>query len=299
MSRSAPSATVIMPAYNAAATITEAVASVLGQSVGDLELIVVDDGSSVPVAETLAAVRDPRLRVIRLASNRGVSAARNTALVAARSGVIAQLDADDYWRRDHLQGLLPAFDDPAVGLAYTNVEIVGPTAPVDRAITIRAPNDGLPAWLSDRAEHPVDDLARLYSVNPIPSPAVIMRTAAVRDVGGYPVWLTVGEEYYLYIKLKRAGWRFAYVDRMSAVYRWPEPGRGVSFDRRHAARQNLKLFSVLMMRTPAESAIRAPIRARFYREIANVIATHVPGSLPVARRLRRVRRRLRATTHGN
>jgi len=289
MSEQLPRVTVIMPAYNAAATVTEAVTSALAQTVEDLEVIVVDDGSSQPVAGALRGLSDRRLRVIRSEINRGVSAARNTALAAARSPIIAQLDADDFWRSDHLEGLLPALDDPAVGLAYTNVEIVG-TPLFDRAITIRTPGDGYPNWLSDRALHPVNDLSRLYGVNPIPSPAVIMRTGAVRSVGGYPCWLSVGEEYYVYIKLRRAGWRFEYVDRPSAVYRWPQPGRGVSFDRRRGARQNLKLFTVLAARTPADGAIRD----RLYRELANVVATHVPGSMPVARKLRWLYRRVQS-----
>jgi hypothetical protein len=98
----------------------------------------------------------------------------------------------------------------------------------------------------------------------------------------------VGEEYYVYIKLRRAGWHFAYVDRMSAVYRWPEPGRGVSFDGRRAARENLKLFAVLMARSPRDPAIRARVGG----ELRNLIETHVPGSIHVARRYRRVQRRL-------
>jgi glycosyltransferase involved in cell wall biosynthesis len=276
-----PRVTVITPAYNAPATVAEAVTSALGQTVEDLEVIVVDDGSSEPVADALASLRDGRLRIIRSDVNRGVSAARNTALAASRSPVIAQLDADDFWRPDHLEGLLPALDDPAVGLAYTNVEIVG-SALIDRAIAVRRPGDGFPDWLSDRSLHPVNDLSRLYDVNPIPSPAVIMRTGAVRAVGGYPRWLSVGEEYYVYIKLRRSGWQFAYVDRMSAVYRWPEPGRGVSFDLRRGARENLKLFTALAARTPADRAIWR----RWFGELENVVATHVPAAVPVARRLR-------------
>ena len=62
------------------------------------------------------------------------------------------------------------------------------------------------------ADQPVNDLARLYAGNPAPSPTVVMRTDAVRGVGGYPTWLSVGEDYLLYIRLRRAGWRLAYVD---------------------------------------------------------------------------------------
>jgi glycosyltransferase involved in cell wall biosynthesis len=272
-----PQVTVITPAYNADATLRESVTSALAQTVAEIEVIVVDDGSSRPAADVLTDVDDSRLRVLRTRKNQGVSTARNIALRAARAPVVAQLDADDLWRSDHLDGVLPAFEDPTVGMAYTNVEIIG-TSLLDRAIAVRTPDDGLPRWVSDRALHPVDDLQRLYRVNPIPAPGAVMRTSAVRAVGGYPRWLRVGEEYFVYIKLKRAGWRIAYVDRMSAVYRWPEPGRGVSFDARRGARENLKLFSVLTLSTPGEPAVRQ----RLAGELRNVVKTHVPGSVAVA-----------------
>jgi peptidoglycan-N-acetylglucosamine deacetylase len=279
----APAVSILVPAHNEAVGIERAVRSLAGSIyAGEIELIVVDDGSEQPAADALAGVDDQRLRVFRTRQNQGVSTARNVALRAARAPVVAQLDADDLWRPDHLEGALPAFDDPAVGMAYTNVEIIG-TSLLDRAIAVRRPDDGLPRWVSDRAQHPVDDLQRLYSVNPIPAPGALMRTGAVRAVGGYPRWLSVGEEYFVYIKLKRAGWRIAYVDRMSAVYRWPEPGRGVSFDAKRGARENLKLFSVLMLSTPGEPAIRR----RLIGELRNVVRTNVPGSVPVARAVSR------------
>jgi glycosyltransferase involved in cell wall biosynthesis len=283
-----PRVTVITPAYNASATLLEAVQSALGQTVADLEVIVVDDGSVEPAADALRGLRDPRLCVIRSDTNQGVSAARNRAVAAARAPVLAQLDADDLWRPNHLEGVLPALDDPAVGLAYSNAEIIG-TPLLDRAIAVRRPDDGLPDWVSDRALHPVDDLASLYRVNPIPSPSAVMRTHAVRAVNGYPPWLTVGEDYYLYIKLRRAGWHFAYVDRRTAVYRWPEPGRGVSFDSRRGARQTLKLFAALTARSPGDRALWA----RLGREVVNLAETHAPGAVPVARRFKRVYLRMR------
>jgi hypothetical protein len=141
--------------------------------------------------------------------------------------------------------------------------------------------------VSDPRVHPVDDLERLYLTNPIPSPTVVMRTDAVRAVGGYPGWLRFGEDYCLYLKLRRAGWHFAYVDRASAVYRWSEPTRGVSFDRRLAARQNFALFAVLALRDPGSRGIRR----RMYAELGEVVATHVPGSLTVARAVKRLLRR--------
>jgi glycosyltransferase involved in cell wall biosynthesis len=280
-----PVVSVLIPAYNASATVVRAVASALAQTVSDIEVIVSDDGSTEPVADALVPVHDERLRIIRSARNRGVSMARNAALEAARARLVAQLDADDRWLPEHLEGLLPALADPAVGLAYANIEIVGHPAGVDRWIAARTPGDGLPAWVTDRTIHPVNDLPTLFRANSIPSTAVVMRTDAVRAVGGYPPWLTIGEEYYLYIRLRRAGWRFAYVDRRTAVYRW---GRGASFDRRRRARQGIKLFAALAVQMPRDRTIRARLR----HELKDLMATHVPGLLPAWQRLRAPRKRV-------
>jgi glycosyltransferase involved in cell wall biosynthesis len=266
---------VLIPAHNSASTIEHAVVSALTQTVSDLEVIVVDDGSRQPVAGSLAAVHDTRLQILRTARNRGVAAARNTALAAARAPVVAQLDSDDWWHPSHLAGLLEALGNPAVGLVYANADVIGHPRGLDRWIDVSAPDRRPPRSVTVWQPHPVQDLPTMYRGNPIPSPGVAMRTAAARAVGGYPEWLTVGEDYLLYIRLLRAGWRFSYVDRRSAVYRWPEPDRGATFNRRRNARETAKLFALLALASPRERAIRV----RLAGELVNVVSTHIPGSL--------------------
>jgi glycosyltransferase involved in cell wall biosynthesis len=272
-----PRVSVLIPAYNSPPEIVQAVTSALAQTIGDVEVIVSDDGSAVPVAERLAPVRDKRLRIIRSARNGGIAAARNAALAAAAAPIVAQLDHDDFWRDDHLEWLLPALSEPSIGLAYANAEIIGHPDGLDRWIAVRTPGDGLPGWLSDPSIHPVNDLTTLYRGNPIPALSVVMRTDAVRAVGGYPRGLDIATDYALYIRIRRAGWRFAYVDRPSAVYRWPEPQRGASFNRRRGHRHELRLFAGLALREPRNTAIRA----RLVKEIKNVVAAHVPRPLQV------------------
>ena len=280
-----PRVSVLMAAHNAQATIAESVSSALAQTMTELEVVVVDDGSARPIAPALAALADPRLRVLRTARNFGVGAARTAALRAARAPIVAQLDADDLWRPDHLAQLLGAFADPLVGLAYTNAEVLGHP----RGASLWIPSAAEPertAVQSAAVEHPVAELRVLLANNPIPAPAVAMRRAAALAAGGYPAWLRVGEDYMLYVNLMRAGWRFAYVPRACAVYRWPEPGRGATYDRRRHARQETRLFAALALRLPAQSAVWR----RLSGQLRELIETHVPAALPAARRLRRASR---------
>ncbi len=91
-----PAVSVIIPTYNRGRCIGDAVQSVLGQSLQDLECIVVDDGSTDNTLEILAGINDPRLRVISQ-KNAGVSAARNSGIASAKADVIGLLDSDDVW----------------------------------------------------------------------------------------------------------------------------------------------------------------------------------------------------------
>lgn len=102
---------VIIPCYNGERFISDAVESVLDQTRGDLELVVVDDASgdaSVKILERYA--KDPRVRVIRHDSNRGVAAARNTGITNAVGRFIGFLDQDDIWKENKLSLQLERFE---------------------------------------------------------------------------------------------------------------------------------------------------------------------------------------------
>ncbi|PKN26228.1 MAG: glycosyl transferase [Deltaproteobacteria bacterium HGW-Deltaproteobacteria-21] len=92
---------VIIPTYNRAAKVARAVGSVLDQSFRDYEIIVVDDGSRDRTREVLQHF-GPRIQVLFHGENRGVSAARNTGILASHSPLIAFLDSDDHWLPDKL-----------------------------------------------------------------------------------------------------------------------------------------------------------------------------------------------------
>ena len=92
---SAPAISVLLPAFNAAPVLCASVQSVLDQTFGDFELLIVNDGSTDETAAILREIRDPRVRVLTNPTNRGLTRSLNRALAEARGEFIARQDADD------------------------------------------------------------------------------------------------------------------------------------------------------------------------------------------------------------
>jgi glycosyltransferase involved in cell wall biosynthesis len=114
----APRVRVVIPTFNNARFVGAAIQSALDQSVGDLEVVVVDDGSTDATREVVEAIPDRRV-VYRRQENQGPSAARNNALRDATNELVAFLDADDLWLPDKLARQLALLDaSEAVGLVH-------------------------------------------------------------------------------------------------------------------------------------------------------------------------------------
>lgn len=121
-----PRFSVVMPLFNKASHIADALASALGQSCPAHEVIVVDNGSTDGGREIAAAMRDPRIRLLDLATpGPGGYAGRNLGIGAASGDWIAFLDADDLWTPEHLADIAQAIaDDPAAGAVATRFDHV-------------------------------------------------------------------------------------------------------------------------------------------------------------------------------
>lgn len=112
--------TVIIPTYNYGHFIEEAIESVFSQTVADLQILVVDDGSTDDTPDVLARITDPRLEIVRT-SNQGASAARNEGLRRAKGEFIAFLDADDRWLPRKLEHQLAVMREEAdMAAVFTN-----------------------------------------------------------------------------------------------------------------------------------------------------------------------------------
>lgn len=189
----APAVAVVMPLYNKAAEVARAVTTVLGQSVADFELIVIDDGSTDGSGEVVAGLADPRIRLLRQ-ENRGVSAARNRGVSEARAELIAFLDADDEWEADFLETVL------RLRLAAPECEVFV------TAYRYRFPDGaergvyflGMPA-------HPFEGpllLPLSYDFDPpISMSAFAVTKRAMLAVGGFPEGIAVGEDVVARLRL--------------------------------------------------------------------------------------------------
>jgi glycosyltransferase involved in cell wall biosynthesis len=187
----APAVSVVMAVYNGEPWLEEAIASILGQSLVDLEFIVVDDGSTDGTPRRLAALGDPRLRVIPQ-PRAGQTAALNRGLRAARAHLVARIDADDVALPERLArqvGFLAAH--PEVTLLGTAAREIAPSGAVVQ--TVAPPCD-------DRA------LRRaLMRANPFVHSSVMFRRAAIDLVGAYDESFAVAQDYDLWLRMSRVG----------------------------------------------------------------------------------------------
>ena len=119
-----PRASVVIPTYNRARILPRAVRSVLNQTFGDFELIVVDDASTDDTEEVVRAIGDARVIYLRQDANRGGAAARDRGIAAARGAYVAFLDDDDEWLPQFLERIDDVFasdPDGEVGVAETGI----------------------------------------------------------------------------------------------------------------------------------------------------------------------------------
>src|SRR6056297_2960635 len=102
---------VIIPTYNRAKTLLRAIDSALAQTIDDLEVVVVDDGSTDNTESVLAAYDDPRVRPVIHETNQGANVARNTGLEHACGEYVAFLDSDDEWHPAKLERQLAVLEE--------------------------------------------------------------------------------------------------------------------------------------------------------------------------------------------
>ena len=196
---------VIIPAYNGAAYISQAIESVLRQEGADLEVIVVDDGST---DETQRVLERYRADVVSLyQENRGMASARNRGIHASSGQYLAFVDQDDYWLDGKLTAQLALFQSrPQGGLVYADTFLLQDTRYLPQTFfTLCPPHRG---WVFDR----------LLLDSFIPIPTVVVRRECLEDVGLFDERLRICADYDLWLRVA-ARYEVDYVEALLAVYR--------------------------------------------------------------------------------
>lgn len=259
-----PAVSVIMPAYNVEAYLGEAIDSVLAQTYGDFEILLVDDGSTDgtrAVAEAWAA-RDGRVRVLTR-PNGGISTARNHAMGAAAAPVFAILDSDDLWEPAYLEAQLAILEgDPAVDIVTGNAWFLG------------GPLDGRPARPCPDPR-PDPDLAGIIGDETSVFIMTVFRRRVYETIGGFDETFRTNEDYDYWLRAALAGFRFRRNDRPLGRYRRRHDSLSADDARmvRGVLRVYEKLRSALADR-PHERALTEQQIARFTTALHELEARH-------------------------
>ena len=213
---------VIIPTYNRAYIIEEALESVFAQTFEDFEVIVADDGSTDDTATRIAAIADPRLRYIPLPHAGAPAAGRNAGIRHARGEILAFLDSDDLWKPDKLAREVAFLDrHPEAGAVFSDLE------KYDRGCHTPSFARAAPAFSRHLAgatstEPRVLPQRLLYLVLlqevPIMPSAFAIRRAVVERHGAFDATWTTCEDWEFFLRLARTE-RFGYIDRPLVVLR--------------------------------------------------------------------------------
>ncbi|HMK54619.1 MAG TPA: glycosyltransferase [Methanobacteriaceae archaeon] len=123
MKNNHPTVSVVLPTYNRATVVGDAIKSVLDQTFCDLELIVVDDGSTDNTLEVVNSFKDDRVQYVTHSTNKGAASAMNTGIRASRGDYVSIQNSDDYWLPDKIENEIKAFEgsDSTLGVVYSGV----------------------------------------------------------------------------------------------------------------------------------------------------------------------------------
>jgi hypothetical protein len=215
-----PAISVILSVRNGARYLGASVRSVLAQSFGDFELVVVDDGSTDGTADILSTLQraDPRMVVLRQ-ENRGLAASLNRGIALARGGYIARQDADDISLHDRFARQVAFLEQhPSVAAVGSSADVIDPAGARVGALRAECGAAAVKRGLLTLRSTPVHG-------------SMMMRKEAVLATGGYRVAFPVGQDYDLWLRLSA---RFEMDNIADVLYRWRLDPEGVYSTRRAA-----------------------------------------------------------------
>lgn len=237
-----PRISILLPCYNAAATLNEALESLRSQSFTDFEIVAVDDGSTDATGAILQdwLALDERLRVIHQAHS-GIIAALNCGLAACQAPLVARMDGDD---RSHPERLAK---QSAYLETHPKVDVVGCLVEGFPPGQVREGYRIYMEWLNSLVEE--SDIRReIFVESPLAHPSVMFRRAAIERAGGYQEhgW---AEDYDLWLRLYLQGGRFGKVPQVLLAWR-EHPERLTRRDGRYSLENFLRAKAYYLARGP-------------------------------------------------
>jgi glycosyltransferase involved in cell wall biosynthesis len=234
-----PCVSVVIPTYNRAQLVQDAIRSVLQQTYTHFELIVVDDGSTDDTREQVAAFqRDPRVRYI-YQENRGLSAARNAGIRAAQGEYIALLDSDDLWLPAKLEEQMNLLaTDGGADVVYCDLREIDLAGNVLSAVWQRPPSLGTL----------YEDLMYGNVITGSGS-SVLVRAKCFAQVGLFDEALAACEDQDLWRRMSLAQRKFVYLDQVLVHIR--RHAANMQNDLSRMARARLQYLEKLRLETPS------------------------------------------------
>lgn len=215
-------ASVVIPTYNRAYILREALESVLAQSYEDFEILVVDDGSTDNTLEIIQNLHCERIHYIRHERNRGCSASYNTGIRAAEGELITFLDSDDLWKPEYLERQVSFFSrHPEASVVFTDTEVVGGDEPI---VSLSGCMERFRGMLATRekAEEYVFSGREMYlcllEEVPIKPSAAVVRRGIFDRVRMFDEAWPSGTDWDLFLRLSQVSC-FGYIDRVLATQR--------------------------------------------------------------------------------
>jgi glycosyltransferase involved in cell wall biosynthesis len=200
-----PEISVIVPSYNAENTIYNTINSVSQQTFIDLEILVIDDGSTDSTLEIVSTIKDPRLQVFSYA-NSGVAITRNRGIEKATGKYIAFLDADDLWMPNKLKFQREALQNlPEAAVAYSWSNYINEW--------------GRFSHIGQRCQFQGNVYPHLLVNNFLESGSnPLIRKLAIQKTGGFETSLVPAEDWDFYLRLA-ASYEFVHVPEVHVLYR--------------------------------------------------------------------------------
>jgi glycosyltransferase involved in cell wall biosynthesis len=230
---------VIMPNYNCALYVAQAIDSVLAQTYRPLELLAVDDESTDGSREIIASYGKD-VRLISLTHTGRPGYVRNRGIESARGSLIAFIDADDIWLCEKLAKQVAYLEEHQnIGLVHSNLRVIDSQGRYLRDIFLGC--RGSQGLTDDCPESSFTQLIKGDSS--VWTSSVLTRRACLNRVGGFSETLTVGEDYHLWIRIARE-FQVAYIPEALAIHRKHGANTGKSWAR--AVPQEVQLWNEML-----------------------------------------------------